>query len=70
MHFEIYSDHAGEWRWTLYASNGRKIADSGEGYHNKADCEHGIALVKQAGNVEVRERMGLASAPFSLAPKR
>jgi uncharacterized protein YegP (UPF0339 family) len=31
VHFEIYTDRAGEWRWTLYADNGWKIADSGEG---------------------------------------
>lgn len=56
MHFEIYRDKAGEWRWTLYASNGRKVADGGEGYHNKADCLHGIQLVQSSGTAQVRER--------------
>jgi uncharacterized protein YegP (UPF0339 family) len=37
-----------QWRWTLYAANHRKIADSGEGYHNKADALAGISLVKGA----------------------
>lgn len=46
MKFEIYKDGDGEWRWRLKASNGEIIADSGEGYKNKADCEHGIDLVK------------------------
>lgn len=46
MKFELYKDKAEEWRWRLKADNGRIIADSGEGYKNKADCEHGIDLVK------------------------
>lgn len=56
MHFEVYRDAKSEWRWTLYASNGRKLADSGEGYHNKADCLHGLSLVQQSGSAQVRER--------------
>ncbi|KQO78114.1 hypothetical protein ASF36_13855 [Methylobacterium sp. Leaf90] len=67
MHFEIYRDVKGEWRWTLYASNGRKIADSGEGYHNKADCEHGINLVRASGGAAVREGSP-ATIPFGFPP--
>lgn len=44
--FEIYKDGIGQWRWKFLASNGRIIADSGEGYINKTDCLHGIELVK------------------------
>lgn len=39
MTYWIYKDHAGEWRWYLKAANGDKLADSGEGYRNKSDCE-------------------------------
>ena len=46
MYFRLYKDTAGYWRWTLYAANGRKVADSGEGYVNKSDCQAGIDLVK------------------------
>lgn len=46
MYFKLYKDSAGYWRWTLYAANNKKIADSGEGYHNKADATAGINLVK------------------------
>ena len=46
MHFKIYRDTANYWRWTLYATNNKKIADSGEGYNNKADCQAGINLAK------------------------
>ncbi len=42
--FEVYPDAKGEHRWRLKADNGQKIADSGEGYKNKADCESGIKL--------------------------
>lgn len=47
-HFAIYKDGAGEWRWTLYALNNKKLADSGEGYATKQGCVHGINLVKAA----------------------
>lgn len=57
MHFEIYEQKqsgllaaaagGGDYRWRLRADNGRIIADSGEGYRNKADCQNGINLVKQ-----------------------
>ena len=46
MYFRLYKDTSGHWRWTLYSSNGNKIADSGEGYVNKSDAENGIRLVK------------------------
>jgi uncharacterized protein len=45
MTFYIYKDTAGYWRWTLTAANNRKIADSGESYHNKQDCLWAIGLV-------------------------
>ena len=46
MYFNLYRDSANQWHWTFYASNNRKIADSGEVYRNKADAEHSINLVK------------------------
>ena len=48
MRFEIYRTHDGEWRWRLRAANGNVVADSGEGYRRREDCEHGIDLVKGA----------------------
>lgn len=35
---EVYTDAAGEHRWHLIAPNGRIIADSGEGYTDRAEC--------------------------------
>ena len=55
MHFSVYQDRAGEWRWTLYAANNRKIANSGEGCKNKSDCESAIKLVKSAAEAQVRD---------------
>ena len=55
MTFYIYKDKQGYWRWNLKASNNKIVADSGEGYNNKADCEHGISLVKSAYNAPVYE---------------
>lgn len=43
--FVIYKDAKDEWRWTLYADNSKKIADSAEGYTAKASCMHGARLV-------------------------
>jgi uncharacterized protein YegP (UPF0339 family) len=62
MYFEIYqSPRAGalsgimagasalaprQWRWRLRAGNNQIIA-SGEGYNNRADCQHAVDLLKQ-----------------------
>ena len=45
MRFELYRTGQ-EWRWRLRHQNGNVIADSGEGYVRREDCEHGIELVK------------------------
>lgn len=47
--FVKYRDANFQWRWRLVANNRRIIANSGEGYHNEADCDHAIALVKDSG---------------------
>jgi len=49
MKFSVFKDRAGEYRWHLKSQNGRIVADSAEGYHNKADAIHGIGLVKSTG---------------------
>jgi uncharacterized protein len=56
MYFVIYKDKASQWRWALFASNNKQIADSSEGYWNKSDCQSGIDLVKRAWNAPVYER--------------
>lgn len=34
--FEIYQDAHDEWRWRLVHANGKILADSGEGYTQRA----------------------------------
>ena len=53
MAYFVYKDTHGEWRWYLLADNNRKIANSGEGYHNKQDCVDAISLVSTSGNCKV-----------------
>ena len=47
MFFEIYADTTDQYRWRFKASNGKTIADSGESYWNRSDCQAGLNLVKQ-----------------------
>ncbi len=56
MFFYLYKDAVQQWRWTLYAANNRKIANSGEGYHNKTDVIAAINLVRGTnGQTPIRE---------------
>lgn len=55
MTYWMYKDNAGEWRWYLLAANNKKIADSGEGYKNKSDCEAAIKLVQGSGSAPIKE---------------
>lgn len=49
----IYPDAAGEWRWTLKASNGRVVA-SGEGYKTRSGATNGArAMVRAAKQAKV-----------------
>ena len=51
--FEIYRDHAGEFRFRLRARNGENIAAS-EGYKSKESCKKGIdSVVKNAPDAEI-----------------
>ena len=54
MIYYMYQDNQGYWRWYLQAGNNRKIADSGEGYHNQQDCLAGINLVKNSFSAPVK----------------
>lgn len=55
MAYYIYKDTQGYWRWYLLAANEKKIANGGEGYHNKQDCLHAIALVKSSSGTQIYE---------------
>lgn len=55
-HFELFEDNAGEWRWRMVASNGRIVADSGEGYSTKSNARSAIKNVQSdAGTANINE---------------
>jgi uncharacterized protein len=55
MEYHIYRDAKGEYRWYLQAANYKKIANSGEGYQNRADCVAAISLVKASSSAPVKD---------------
>ena len=55
MAYFIRRDATGQWRWRLRATNNRIVAESGEAYRNRADCEAAIVLVKGSAMSPVRE---------------
>ena len=56
-HYLIYLEPSSNlWRWSLYNSLGRVVAQSVEKYYNKADCLAAINAVKSSGAAPVRER--------------
>jgi len=56
MTYWLYTDTNRQWRWQLTAANNRIIANSGEGYHNRADCISAINLVAGSGGTPIRDR--------------
>ena len=50
----IYRDRDGEWRWRRTAPNGNIIADSAEGYNNRAFCEQMAKRVNKRAKFEVQ----------------
>jgi uncharacterized protein len=55
MSYYYYTDNKGEWRWRLKASNGKVLADSGEGYVNLSDCLEAIDRVKESKDAPVKK---------------
>lgn len=53
MKYVIYKDEDKQYRWRFVAANGNIIADSGEGYRQKDDCENGIQIMKGSASVQV-----------------
>ncbi len=43
--YEVFEDHAGEWRWRLRSANGEILAQS-EGYTRKEDAARAIRTVR------------------------
>ena len=49
----IYKDRRGMWRWRIKSRNGRIVADSGEGYKQRAILFRSLTRLL-SGNIEVR----------------
>jgi uncharacterized protein YegP (UPF0339 family) len=45
LKLRLYRDKQKQFRWTLIASNGKKLADSGEGYHHRSAMKKALALL-------------------------
>ncbi|MEO8251508.1 MAG: YegP family protein [Chloroflexota bacterium] len=45
--FIVYQDKASGYRWTLFAANNKKIADSGEAYVTRSNAREAAELVKR-----------------------
>jgi uncharacterized protein YegP (UPF0339 family) len=45
MRVKFYRDRRGNHRWTIYAKNGRKVANAGQGYSRRIDAVRGFGLV-------------------------
>lgn len=53
--FEVYQDKRLEWRWRMVASNGRIIADSGEGYVSKPNVLRAVKqVIKSTPKAEIK----------------
>jgi uncharacterized protein YegP (UPF0339 family) len=59
MHYEKYQvkrgKYKGQWRLRLIADNGEKIIPP-ESYHNQADVDHVIGLIKSSKDAPVVEK--------------
>jgi uncharacterized protein len=55
MTYYYYKDSKGEWRWRLKTSNGRILADSGEGYKKEQECLDDIDRVKASKDATVEK---------------
>lgn len=54
MYYWIYQDAETKWRWTLYAANNSRIAESSGGYTEKQQCEAAIEKVKASSDAVVK----------------
>lgn len=43
----VYWDTEEKYRWAFVSSNGKIIADSGQGYTDKRNCLHGFAILNR-----------------------
>jgi uncharacterized protein YegP (UPF0339 family) len=55
--FKIFRDVSGSYRWRLVASNGEKVATSGESFASRANARRAADAVKRlAGSAPVEDQ--------------
>lgn len=52
VHYQIYRARDG-WRWRLWSSNGRIIADSGEAYTSHSGAISAVEWMKQNAHLAI-----------------
>ena len=45
MKIELYQDSSGEYRWRMFAGNGRVVGESHQGFGSKDNCEKNLQIV-------------------------
>jgi len=46
IYIDYYKDRKGDWRWTIKAAtNGKKMATSGEGYRKRSECHRALQTI-------------------------
>lgn len=70
--YYVYLDTStpSRWRWTLFAANNRKLANSGEGYNNYADCIAAINIVANTAGAVIEHSPTAAARLNRLARLR
>jgi uncharacterized protein YegP (UPF0339 family) len=48
LYFEVYEDVTNDWRWRIEAGNGEIMADSAEGYSDKAGVQKAVRELNRA----------------------
>lgn len=61
--FYVFRDVNRQFRWRLIAGNSKRIANSGEGYINLADCMHAINLVASTAGAHIHYAPGIRRPP-------
>lgn len=50
LHFRIFQEAGGKWRWRLIAANGTVVCESAEAYDHRLHLSWGMSQVRQSQN--------------------
>jgi uncharacterized protein YegP (UPF0339 family) len=63
--FEIYLDRASRFRWRLRRPDGQIVADSSQGYNDRAACEADLRWIREHGATASIRSLDLLNPPIS-----